>query len=51
MLLLQLREIVMDYSSDLVVGLGLDAAGKQHVAKHFTDFARNLFTLKVRLWQ
>lgn len=38
----------MDYSSDLVVGLGLDKSKKAALKHHFANFTKNLNTFNVR---
>ncbi|KAK9792682.1 hypothetical protein WJX73_010093 [Symbiochloris irregularis] len=46
---LAIRDITMDFSSDLVVGLGLDQARKADLKHHFSNFTKNLNTFNVDL--
>ena len=43
----QMRELTMSFSNDIVVGLGLSPEQKAEVTRHFGDFTQNLYSLPV----
>lgn len=45
---LQMRELTMSFSNDIVVGLGLDQEQKAEVTRYFGDFTKNLYSLPVQ---
>lgn len=47
--MVQVRDITMDFSSDLIVGLGLAAEAKARIKQHFLNFTKNVYSIRIDL--